>query len=269
MAEEKLAAYEELMSGSLIALYKMSHDDDYNAEYIRRLTGLGFSEGQAHNMFLFELMILKHDHISGLCADDYIYRPVIDPARNPLPQEDSWYIDHQWFLVSEIVKVWDEAEFVWVNRKDELKDEKVRDRVYSLTRYGGGELVMDYLRMVAEKTGTDEKLIQAYARAEQDLLFLYRWKDEEVSHPYRPEEVKDRQITVKTPGKDKVATIRTLRMISDWELSLKEAADIVNGQLPYTASYLLGRRQAEMYMRQLEDSGAEAEVTVLEQKTSE
>lgn len=263
MADEKMHSFEDVMSGSLVAQYKMTHDDDYKEEYIRRLTELGFEEEQAQNLFLFELMILKYDHISDLVSGRYIFNSVIDPTKDPLPESDSWYVEHQWFLLSELVKIWDEAEFVWVNSKDELANEDVRNRVYSLTRYGGGELFSSYVQMMAEKTGIDEKLIHAYARAEQDLLFIYKWNSKDITHPYLPEEEKNTQITIYSFGKDKVQTIRTLRMMSDWELSLKEAVDIVDTKLPYTVPYLLGSRKAEMYMRRLEDSGAEAKITKL------
>lgn len=87
------------MSGSLVALYKKTHEEKYNAEYIRRLISIGFSEEQAHNMFMFELMILKHDHIEPLTDAEYIYSSVIDPKKSPLTEEDSWYVEHQWFLL--------------------------------------------------------------------------------------------------------------------------------------------------------------------------
>ena len=172
------------MCGSLVALYKETHDIKYDEEYRRRLKKIGYSDAQAANMFMFELMILKHDSRANLIDSQYIYRPMLDYRSMPLHEQDSWYVEHQMFLMSEIVKLWDEAEYVWTHSNKLLEDEEIRKRVYSLTRYGGANLFLSYLRMISEKTHTDIKLVQAYARAEQDLLYIYRWKQEGIEYPY-------------------------------------------------------------------------------------
>ena len=172
------------MSGSLVALYKETHDKKYDEEYRRRLRKIGYSDQEAANMFMFELMILKHDNQANLIDSQYIYRPMLDYRSMPLHEQDSWYVEHQMFLMSEIVKLWDEAEYVWTNSNKYLEDEEIRKRVYSLTRYGGAKLFLSYLRMISEKAHTDIKLVQAYARAEQDLLYIYRWKQGNVKYPY-------------------------------------------------------------------------------------
>ncbi len=172
------------MSGSLVALYKETHDSKYDEEYRRRLRKIGYSDQEAANMFMFELMILKHDNQANLIDSQYIYRPMLDYRSMPLHEEDSWYVEHQMFLMSEIVKLWDEAEYVWTHSNKYLEDEEIRKRVYSLTRYGGAKLFLSYLRMISEKAHTDIKLVQAYARAEQDLLYVYRWKQGNVKYPY-------------------------------------------------------------------------------------
>lgn len=183
-AESVAEDLKDRMSGSLVALYKETHDEKYDEEYRRRLRKIGYSDQEAANMFMFELMILKHDNQANLIDSQYIYRPMLDYRSMPLHEEDSWYVEHQMFLMSEIVKLWDEAEYVWTNSNKYLEDEEIRKRVYSLTRYGGAKLFLSYLRMISEKAHTDIKLVQAYARAEQDLLYVYRWKQGNVKYPY-------------------------------------------------------------------------------------
>ena len=184
-ADESVAEdFSNIMSGSLVALYKETHDKKYDEEYCRRLRKIGYSDAEAANMFMFELMILKHDNQVKLIDSQYIYRPMLDYRSMPLHEQDFWYVEHQMFLMSEIVKLWDEAEYVWTNSNKYLEDEEIRKRVYSLTRYGGAKLFLSYLRMISEKAHTDIKLVQAYARAEQDLLYIYRWKQGNVKYPY-------------------------------------------------------------------------------------
>ena len=177
--------FHDLMCGSLVALYNKTHDSCYDIEYRRRLMKLGFSNEEATNLFLFELMILKSDRKEFLTDPKYIYKPAFDYKTVPLPQNDSWYTEHQMFLLSELVKIWDEAEYTWTYSKDKLTDAAIKNRVYSLTRYGGGNLVISYLEMMSEKTHTDIELLKAYAKAEQDLIYKYRWKVEAVENPYQ------------------------------------------------------------------------------------
>ncbi len=243
-----------------MALYKKTHKEQYNEKYIRRLMLLGSSEEQAHNLFLFELMILKHDSIDALADERYIYSPLIDTSHVLFPEEDRWYVDHQMFLLSEMVKIWDEAEYIWVNRKDRVKDLPVRERIYSLTRYGGGELFREYLSMISEKAHTGMELLQAYAVAEQDLIYIYRWKREGIDHPYDPDRMRNKLIRIGTAGDDKVRAIKLLREISFEKLSLKEAVDIVDGCLPYTVPYAWDKKKAEYFLQELEKIGASAQV---------
>lgn len=182
-SRDTIDAFKNLMTASLTAHFKETHEEQYRSEYLRRLRKIGFTGPQAENMFMFELMILKYDSREPLCDPTYIYRAMFDLKSVPLPEEDSWYIEHQMFLLSEVVKIWDEAEYIWQRQRGLLRDEKVRERIYSLTRYGGARLFLGYLEMMSEKAHTDMALLQAYARAEQDLLYLYRWK-ENVPHPY-------------------------------------------------------------------------------------
>ncbi|MBQ5952357.1 MAG: ribosomal protein L7/L12 [Lachnospiraceae bacterium] len=259
--EALFSEFKDIMTGSLAALYKKTHEEKYSEEYMRRLCRIGFSEAQAKNLFLFEVMILKESRTDILADRQYLYYQAIDPTRVPLPEGDAWHIAHQSFLLSELVKIWDEAEYIWVNRKDMLREETVRDRVHSLTRYGDAKLFLGYLRMYEEKTGTPAHLLHEYAKSEQGLLYIFRWLTEGIDHPYLPEEKRTMQITIRSLGKEKVQVIRIIREISDWKLSLKEAVEIADKQLPYTAPTLVSPKAAEEYRKKLEEIGASFEIT--------
>ena len=69
------------------------------------------------------------------------------------------------------------------------------------------------------------------------------------------------QITIRSLGKEKVQVIRIIREISDWKLSLKEAVEIADKQLPYTAPTLVSPKAAEEYRKKLEEIGASFEIT--------
>ena len=67
--------------------------------------------------------------------------------------------------------------------------DEVFEELFRLSRYGGGELFVEYLQMIAEKSHTDISKIQAYAKAEHDLLFRCKWNTEQKQpHLYSSEE---------------------------------------------------------------------------------
>lgn len=175
-----------LMTGQLVARYKKTHDEDYQAEYERRLRSLGFTNQEAEQLFVFELMILKHDAIERLASPDYLASNCFDLQHPLLMQDESWYVDHQHFLCSEITKIWDEAEWhYWNSHERKSLPDEVWGEIHRLSRYGGGKLLVDYLTMLSEKSGVDMAKIQAYSAAEQQLIFAYKWnRGQREQHPY-------------------------------------------------------------------------------------
>lgn len=181
--------YASLMCGQLVALYRKTHDRSYSDEYVRRLTHIGFTEAEAKGLFMFEDMILKHDHIDILADPGYILNSYFSMKAPLLPESNDFYTDHQMFLCSEIVKIWDEAEWRYMRIKDNPDiPEEVLSEIFRISRYGGGELFIEYLTMMAEKSHTDIAKIQKYSQAEQNMIFKYKWnKGRNEPHPYGAE----------------------------------------------------------------------------------
>ena len=178
-------SYKNLLTGQLVAMYKKTHDNSYADEYERRLRCIGFTGEEATNLFMFELMILKQANTDMLAEKDYITTSCFNLADISFRETDEWYIEHQWFLLSEIVKICDEADHLWQTHRDSFENETVRDMIYNLSRYGGAELFVGYLDMMAEKSHTSPDLIYTYARNEQGLLWIYKWR-KAGNHPYAP-----------------------------------------------------------------------------------
>ena len=184
-ASAEFNMYQDIMSGSLVALYNKTRESRYKLEYLRRLKMIGFSNEEADSMFQFEFKIVRYDGKGNLTDNKYIYKPEFDYKSIPLPQGDKWYVEHQMFLLSELVKICDEAENTWTYSKEQITDETIRNRVYTLTRYGEENLFVSYLKMMNDESHISMDLLKAYAKAEQDLLYRYRWKIEAVDNPYQ------------------------------------------------------------------------------------
>ena len=177
--------YAELMTGQLVALYKQTHDKVYMDEYTYRLQKIGFSSGEAMNMFMFESMIVKYNAVKMLVCDTYLKANYFDFKSVKFPESNDYYISHQMFTCSEIVKIWDEAEWHYHNSSDVKTTKDVCAEIVNISRYGGGKLFVGYLQMMAYKSNIDIKKIQKYANAEQGLLYKYKWYPNGTEpHPY-------------------------------------------------------------------------------------
>ena len=186
ISSDAAARFAPLMTGQLVALYKRTKETSYHLEYLRRLEQIGFAHTQAENLFLFESMILKHDSVPILCDPNYLHLNYFDLQHILLPEPKEYYILHQMFLCSEITKIWDEAEYRFHANHEQEMPVSVWEEIFRLSRYGGGELFVEYLMSMASATETPFELLQRYFVAEQGLLFKYKWnpKANEI-HPYR------------------------------------------------------------------------------------
>lgn len=174
-----------LMTGQMVALYKQSHEMAYRDEYIRRLVHIGFADTEAECLFMYELMILKSNHVAMLCNNGFLKAQMLPLTKRVLTEDTSFYVKHQMFLCSEVTKLFDEAEWHYHNSHEREMPQEVWHEIFSLTRYGGGELFMETLLSMAEHAHIAIEKIQNYAMAEQELLFKYKWKQSE-KHPYGP-----------------------------------------------------------------------------------
>lgn len=184
-ADDERSAYAKYMTGQLIALYKQTHLPEYQTEYMTRLKIIGFSKEEATRLFFLELMIIKHFSIPKLAADDYLNSAYFDLQNVRFPESNEYYISHQTFTVSEIVKIWDEAEWHYHYSHEKELPEPVWQEIAAISRYGGGELYLGYIRMIAEHSQLPEDKIHRYAYAEQGLLYKYKWYPQKNEpHPY-------------------------------------------------------------------------------------
>lgn len=178
-------AFDALMTGQLVAFYKTTHENKYSNEYERRLKHIGFTENEAKNLFMLELMMLKYDSISILTDKKYLTNNYFDLKTVKFPMEASYYAEHQTFLVSEVTKIWDEAEYIWANYRNSEMPKEVLAEIFQISRYGGGELLIKTIEGISKSSSISKDKILKYSNKEQDLIFKYKWnKEANESHPY-------------------------------------------------------------------------------------
>lgn len=177
--------FAQLMTGQLLANYKVTHNEDYKNAYIQRLRKIGFSDVEAMGMFVFENMIIKHSSVELLSNPEYIKLFYFDLKSVKFPENNDYYINHQMFTVSEIVKIWDEAEWHYHYNHEREMPSEVWNEIFSITRYGGGELFMSYINAVSDGASIPVELVHKYANCEQGLLYKYKWyPNGNEPHPY-------------------------------------------------------------------------------------
>jgi len=182
---EEEGEFDKLMSGQLIALYKKDNDEKYMKEYLRRLVRIGFDEKEAFNLFTNESMNMKHDSVLLLQQSDYLFKNYFDLQHKLLLYDNEYYIEHRSFCISEITKIWDEAEWHYHYSHEANMPDEVWGEIYKLTRYGGGELFINICKSFAQSTGIPLEKIQKYSAKEQDMLYKYKWYNEKGRHPYK------------------------------------------------------------------------------------
>ncbi len=177
--------FDPFLTGQLVALSKSTKNKAYSVEYKRRLTHIGFTEEEARNMFIFESMIMKNNSYQLLQGDTYLTDNYFDLKHKVLSQSNEYYVEHQSFIVSEVTKLWDEAEWLCTYKNESDTPSDVWEEIFSLTRYGGGELFVNTIKSMSEKTNIELDKVQKYAMAEQCMLFKYKWyRDKNEPHPY-------------------------------------------------------------------------------------
>ncbi len=177
--------FDSLMTVQLIAYYKKEFDKKYMNEYIRRLVHIGFDENEAFNLFTNESMNMKHESIDLLQSPTYITDFYFNLKNKILPLDNKYYIEHRMFSVSEITKIWDEAEWHYHYSHGEDIPDDVWNEIYMLTRYGSGELFVETLKSIANSSHIDIDKIQKFSMNEQNMLFKYKWnKSGNEKHPY-------------------------------------------------------------------------------------
>ena len=134
---------------------------------------------------LFSVSITVPEGLLYSASYDYLQSDVFNLKEPVLGHDDSYYVQHQSFLCSQIVKMWDEAEWHYWNSHERDLPEDVWAEIYAISRYGGGELFIGYLKMVSEKSHVSMAKVQKYSMAEQNLIFKYKWNaSANEKHPY-------------------------------------------------------------------------------------
>lgn len=174
-----------LMTGQLIALYKKEHEQKYMDEYIRRLVHIGFNENEALNLFTNESMNMKHDSIALLQSPTYLNDFYFSLKEKLLPLDKDYYVKHRSFTVTEITKIWDEAEWHYYYSHEKEMPDSVWAEIFIISRHGGAKLLVESLEAIAESSHIDFDKILNYSAREQDMLFKYKWnKSANEKHPY-------------------------------------------------------------------------------------
>ena len=164
-----------LMTGQVLARFVKEGDDAYRDEYLRRLGVLGFTPEEGKQLFDYERGILTPERAERLASPSFMGEMFYDLQHVRLPESKDVYVSRQELTCSEIVKIWDEAEWHYWNSHEREMPEAVWGEIYTISRYGGGALFIEYLMEMAKRSGVEFGKVQAYSAAEQQLIFAYKW----------------------------------------------------------------------------------------------
>lgn len=174
---EKDEPYMHLLTSQLVAKYMTEEDQAYKGEFFRRLTFAGI-EKQAlkEAVFEFNRSIIQASNRQAALADiKYMDQAIFSLAAPAFPKQSQAQLAEANILTpSEVIKIFDEAEWIIVNQHEQDISADVWQEVFSISRMGGGLLLIDMSKKLME-LGLSEEQSKTLMRNDQWLLGRYRW----------------------------------------------------------------------------------------------
>ncbi len=178
-AAKPAQAGEHLMLSQYAAFYVYNNSEEHKAQYIDKLTRLGFDRKEAEALFGFECDILRKYNKRYLLLPGFTkmwFFGLSQPFFLNYPKEKEDILKERFLTLSELCKIIDEAEWHFVNSHERQMPDAVWQEISAWRLKGAGaEFAMKYFAMVARETGIPEMKIASYSSNEGRHLSLYKW----------------------------------------------------------------------------------------------
>lgn len=170
-----------LMLSQLAALYLDGNDEVYRNRYIYELGRMGTSFQDANALFEFDCSVIKKHNKNYLLAPDFVnarFFELNEPFFKQYPKEKYDILNEQFLTISELCKIIDEAEYLYVNCHEESLSDEVWNEIFAWRMGGdGGVFAMKYFDMISEKSGASRESLSAASTLNGSYLRLYKWGD--------------------------------------------------------------------------------------------
>lgn len=177
--------WEMLLTSQLVARYVKTGEEKYRTEFDRRLKLCGITDRPVMDA-LFEYnreIIARTKKEETLSRTEFVLASYMDLQNTVLSKPPEAYVEENLFTPSEVVKLFDEAEWHVANSHERDMPAGVWAEMFALSRLGGGKMMLCEAEKLKEM-GIPFAQSQKLLRNDQEILCIYKWRYRNCRHPY-------------------------------------------------------------------------------------
>ncbi len=201
----------KILTSQLVALWKSTKNEDYKAEYLRRMKICGLSDPTALQMLNYEEEILDRYPRPEMRDADFISKPLMDLRKPFLQKGYQYYADHFEYPLSYLVKLSDEAEYHYWNSHESSLPDKVWEEIYYLSDKHQA-IFIPFATDLVDNRGWTVGAVNRFSYNEQRMLDRYRW-DKKSSSLAKPPWASEERGSNKTQSEERKKELECKRQI--------------------------------------------------------
>lgn len=171
---------EKLMTSQFAALYLKEVNEEYKNVYLSRLINIGFAKQNAEKLFDFECDVIRKYNKNYLLSPGFTkdwFFGLSQPFFLNYPKTKEDILKEQFFTVSELCKIVDEAEWHFWNSHERCLSDEVWNEIFEWRLKGNGmTFACEYLEMIEKKTGVSSSELSSFVGSQGEHLSKYKWE---------------------------------------------------------------------------------------------
>ena len=185
-SSKKAKEFGALLGAQLVALHAETGDGRFRDEFDRRLEEAGIPEQAKRDaVYDYTLGIIKaQKKQERLCDPFFSQKGVFNHFKPTLKETPEYYLENEIFTPSEVMQIFDEAEYRYWNHQEQEMGEGVWEEIFRYSRYGGAKLMVGTMERL-NQLGLSTEQATAMLRDDQLTVGFLRWTDGFI----RPEDV--------------------------------------------------------------------------------
>lgn len=175
-ADEYPEKFPALLNAQLVALHFMTGDPKYREAFDRRLQAAGIIEQRLKDaVFNYTLDIIRTQHKEKKLSDhSFVTRGIFNLIIPALPRTEEEYLREEVFTPSEVIQIFDEAEWRYWNDHERQMPDEVWGEIFRYSRHGSAKLMTGTMDRL-EKLGLSTDQVGAMLRNDQVIIGNYKW----------------------------------------------------------------------------------------------
>ena len=171
---------EKLMTSQFTALYSKEGNEEYKNIYLSRLIKIGFAKQNAEKLFDFECDVIRKYNKNYLLSPGFTkdwFFGLSQPFFLNYPKTKEDILKEQFFTISELCKIVDEAEWHFWNSHERCLNDEIWNEICDWRLKGNGmAFACEYLEMIEKETGISSDELSNFVGSQGEHLSKYKWE---------------------------------------------------------------------------------------------